>query len=182
MGRQELQAPSRGQDGHPSGKAHRARSGKDFSSHLGMLWHPLSTQLAGRELHGCCGGTRAHGLPLLKTTKPIILVAIKREERQSPLTKSICKSRRQCQWWRKEEQISQSHGSVPACAHTGDELPSSILVMTGGTTNLQDTDEMVQSLWSAFTAPTILLLQRERSGDVGGYRQYKAQGLGAVSK
>lgn len=52
-------------------------------------WHLLSTQLAGRELHGFCRGT--HGLPLLNT-KPIILVAIKREERQSPLAKSICKS------------------------------------------------------------------------------------------
>lgn len=68
-----------------------ARTGKDFSSHLGMLWHPLSTQLAGRELHGCCRGMRAHGLPLLPI-KPIILVAIKREERQSPVAKSICKS------------------------------------------------------------------------------------------
>lgn len=36
------------------------------------LCHPLSTQLVGRELHGCCGGRRAHGLPLLnhKTNYP----------------------------------------------------------------------------------------------------------------
>lgn len=48
--------------------------GKDWEGFQLPPWlcHPLSTQLAGRELHGCCGGRRAHGLPLLnhKTNYP----------------------------------------------------------------------------------------------------------------
>lgn len=70
--------------------AHGARTGKDFSSHLGSVTLSALSLLAG----SCMGAVEEGELmdSPCSTTKPIILVAIKREERQSPPTKSICKS------------------------------------------------------------------------------------------
>lgn len=66
------------------------------------------------------------GFPnLCSTTKPIILIVIKKEERQNTLTQSICKSWSQRPRQRKEEQISWRHGFQPARSHIGDGLHSS---------------------------------------------------------
>lgn len=93
-------------DIHPSGKA-GGSWGRISAATLGcsVTLSALSL-LAG----SCLGAVEERELmdSPCSATKPIIPVAIKREERQSPLTRSICKSWCQCQWQRKEEQISRA--------------------------------------------------------------------------
>lgn len=103
-----------------------------------MLGHPRGTQPAppshgGASGHGwllagsCTGGGGEGGLTAspaqAQPQNQSSLLQLKTEERQKPLTQSICNcwSPRQ----RKEEQIFQKHGSLPAYSHTGDGSCSS---------------------------------------------------------
>lgn len=169
MGGQELQAPSWG---HPSGRAGQG-VGRISAPTLGCS----GTLSALSLLAGSCMGAA--------------------EERE--LMDSPCSTQTQLSLWqlkgRRDKALWPRASANPNTSASGGgrrsrSLEPWLCASLGthwawitqqhfGATHLQDTDEMLPSLWSPFTAPPVLLLQTEGSGDVGGYRQYKAQGLGA---